>query len=345
MEKDIAVQIKWILFNGLNDKYCMKGKVMENVGIPIGTKYGCFTIIGGLNEYQEEIEKEIAMLGEKYEEEYRKAHCSRERFDKSTMRLRILSTGSGLKYQCQCKCGQIHYLSERIFLEKRHRNCGHGCGQILRKKHASYNFDYTDAVFESLEIIECIDDNVEVLEKDYNPKNGRSKNIYRVYKLYKCRCYLCGKEYELRSDAFEIKKDRYGYRAQEGYYSDTCCSCHEISSFQWRTIKILQEHGIKYRVEKSFLNLYGVGQRNLLRFDFVILDSKNDIKCLLECQGKQHYEPSVDLGGVRQYEVQLQNDELKRTYAKEHNMLLIEVPYTCDTLKKEEMFLKERGII
>lgn len=318
---------------------------MENTEIPIGTKNGCFTIIGGLSEYKEEIEKEIIMLGEEYEKELRKANRSKQSFDNSSMRFRILSTHTGLKYRCKCKCGKIHYLSEHTFLEKRHRNCGHGCGQISRIKHNSYNIDYTNTVFESLEMVECIDEKIEVLEKDYNPKNGRSKNIYRVYKLYKCRCYLCGKEYEFRSDAFEIKKDRYGYRAQEGYYSGTCCNCHEISSFQWRTIKILQEHGVKYRVEKSFPNLYGVGERNLLRFDFAILDSKNDIKCLLECQGKQHYEPSIDFGGVHQYEAQLQNDELKRTYAKEHKIPLIEMPYTCDTIEKEERFLNEQGII
>ncbi len=318
---------------------------MENKELPIGTKYGCFTIIGGLDEYKEDIEKEIATLDEKDKQEFEKAKWSYESRHKSPMYFRILSTEPGLKYKCKCKCGKIHYLCERTFLEKRHRNCGKGCGQILRTNHSSYNIDYTNTIFESLEILECIDDNVEELTHIYNSKSKRRVASHLIYKLYKCRCYLCGKEFIFKSDAFKINKDEYGCRAKEGYYSDTCCDCHTISSFQWRTIKILQEHNVKYRVEESFPELYGIGQKNLLRFDFAILDLNNNIKYLLECQGEQHYKPMVEFGGVHQYEVQLQNDELKRIYANEHKIPLIEIPYKYNTLEKEERFLKEQGII
>ena len=318
---------------------------MENKELPIGTKNGCFTIIGGLDEYKEDIEKEIAMLSEEDKQEFKKANWSHESLSNSPIRLRILSTHTGLKYRCKCKCGKIHYLSERTFFEKKHRNCGKGCGRIPKEQHSSYNIDYTNTVFESLEIIECIDDNVEILTHVYNSKSRRRVATHMIYKLYKCRCYLCGKEYKFRSDAFEINKDKYGYKAKEGHYSDTCCDCHEISSFQWRTIKILQEHNVKYRVEESFPELYGIGQRNLLRFDFAILDSNNNIKYLLECQGEQHYKPVEKFGGVDGYEALLQNDELKRTYAKKHKIPLIEIPYKYKTFEKEERFLKEQGII
>ena len=83
----------------------------------------------------------------------------------------------------------------------------------------------------------------------------------------------------------------------------------------------------------------------MLRFDFAILDSNNNIKYLLECQGEQHYKPVEKFGGVDGYEALLQNDELKRTYAKKHKIPLIEIPYKYKTFEKEERFLKEQGII
>ncbi|PEM61610.1 hypothetical protein CN613_27910, partial [Bacillus pseudomycoides] len=132
---------------------------------------------------------------------------------------------------------------------------------------------------------------------------------------------------------------------KDGYYCDAYCDCHKISSFQWRTIKILREHNVTYRAEYSFQDLYGVGRKNLLRYDFAVLGSDNSIKCLIECQGEQHYNPVDEFGGVSQHESQLKNDELKRVYAKSHNIPLIEISYTCNAYEKEIKFLKNAGII
>ena len=92
-------------------------------------------------------------------------------------------------------------------------------------------------------------------------------------------------------------------------------------------------------------DLYGVGHKKLLRYDFAVLGSDNSIKCLIECQGEQHYKPVAEFGGVSQYESQVKNDELKRIYAKSHNIPLFEIPYTCNTYEKEIEFLKTAGII
>lgn len=174
-------------------------------------------------------------------------------------------------------------------------------------------------------------------------KNGAG--TVKVFKLYKCRCYLCGKEHKFKSSDFEIKIRKYGPRAKDGYYCDAYCDCHNISSFQWRTIKILRENNVAYRVEVEFQDLYGVGQKNLLRYDFAVLYLDNSIKCLIECQGEQHYKPVDEFGGVSQYESQVENDKLKRVYAESQNIPLFEIKYTCDTYEKEIKFLKNAGII
>ena len=44
-------------------------------------------------------------------------------------------------------------------------------------------------------------------------------------------------------------------------------------------------------------------------------------------------------GGKDQYKVQLYHDKLKRDYAKEHNYILIEIPYTVNTQEKVNKYL------
>ncbi|MGH0686015.1 hypothetical protein [Bacillus mycoides] len=328
---------------------------MDSV-LPIGTKHGCFTIIGGFEVYQEEVvKKKIADLEQK-KQRFINGERINNNFESVDVYDRHIQTWkSHKKYQCQCKCGKVDYFIETALLRKKWRDCGENCelkqerkrkkiASYPRVKDKSYDIDYLYTTHESLEILECIDENFEgaITVHDKRKKEGGE---VKVFKLYKCRCYLCGKEHNVKSSDFEIKKDRHGRKASKGYYCKAYCNCHEISSFQWRTIKILRKHNVAHRVEFDFQDLYGVGQKNLLRYDFAVLDSDNSIKCLIECQGEQHYKPVAEFGGVSQYESQVKNDELKRVYAKKHNIPLFEIPYTFNTYEKEIEFLKTAGII
>ncbi|SEI12989.1 hypothetical protein SAMN05192559_11624 [Halobacillus karajensis] len=333
--------------------------------LPIGIKHGCFTIIGGFEEYQEKvIKKRIERLEQDKQKFINGGKNPNNNFESvDTFDKWIQERKSVKKYKCQCKCGRIVYLNERELFFKRWRDC-EGLGEIgeqkkcalkqerikkrlasyPRVKDESYHIDYFNTIHESLEILECINENYEGKIITHDKRKKRGGEVI-VYKLYKCRCYLCGKEYEFKSSDFEIKIDAYGSRALDGYYCNAFCDCHNISSFQWRTIKILKEHNIAYRVEIEFPDLYGVGQKKLLRYDFAILGSDNSIKCLIECQGEQHYKPVVEFGSVSQFESQVKNDELKRAYAKSHNIPLMEIPYTRNTYDKEIEFLKTAEII
>lgn len=91
---------------------------MINEELPIGTKSGCLTIIGELGNYQEEAKKELFQYDDKTRKQIlacRRVHHSQI---KTRLLLRIQSLGPGLKYKCQCKYGQIHYLS-KIFFESK----------------------------------------------------------------------------------------------------------------------------------------------------------------------------------------------------------------------------------
>ncbi|MGM7432609.1 hypothetical protein ABRZ22_25930 [Bacillus pacificus] len=331
---------------------------MESV-LPIGEKNGCFTIIDGFEAYQIEVMAERILRCEQEKQQFIKGEKSNwSNFDSvDVFDKRIQSFKDIKNYKCQCKCGTIKYLDEDTFLRKKWMDCGEKCelkkervrnrvASYPRVKDKSYDIDYLHTTHESLEVLECIDENYEGNPIIFNKgRRGKKGGEVKVYKLYRCHCYLCDKEYQFLSSDFKIKNDRYGSKAKDGYYCKALCDCHKISSFQWRTINILREHNVAYRVEVGFQDLYGVGQKNLLRYDFAILRSDNSIKCLIECQGEQHYKPVDEFGGISQHKSQVKNDELKRDYAKSHNISLIEIPYTCDTYDKEIEFLKTAGII
>ena len=175
-------------------------------------------------------------------------------------------------------------------------------------------------------------------DKEELCKAGR-KEYYVIYRTFKCRCKLCGKEYEYRYKDFEIEKS-------DGYYSLARCNCRDDSfftapsSFEWRTMKFFREYGIEYEAEVSFPDLIGAGHKYLLRYDFAVYEN-GKIKALIECQGAQHYRKSEDegFGGEPVFRLQQLNDEKKRAYAQEKGLKLIEISYKQNTYEKEKLYL------
>lgn len=343
--------------------------------LPIGTQYGCLTIIGDYTVYEKEVaEKKIAELEEEKNEFLQGKRKPNSNVDSVDFFDHWIEEYKKRKYyQCQCKCGLIQFIDEFHFLEKKRRYCtdttNHNfihqsadyptlaeCGLKSKQREKllasykrvfdeSYNIDFTHTFHESLEVLECVNDHYEKLTS-WHDKRKMGGGTYTVYKQYRCKCYLCGKEKIVDSSQFYINPPtEYGYTAYNGYYSGAYCDCHPISSFQWIVNKILKENNVPYRVEVSFPGLYGVGNRKLLRYDFSILDMNGTIKCLLECQGEQHYRPVNKFGGLVQFEVQKKNDELKRKYASEHGIILLEIPYKTKKFDDVEKFLKQNGII
>ena len=137
----------------------------------------------------------------------------------------------------------------------------------------------------------------------------------------------------------------HGAHAEDGYWSEIKCDCHHISSFQWIVNKLLVENNVSYRVEYSFSDLYGIYGKNKLAFDFAIFNEDNTIKCLIECQGEQHFEPVEKFGGETAYLNQVKNDNLKREYAQNHNYQLIEISYKNKQYKEVEEILKSYQVI
>lgn len=220
---------------------------------------------------------------------------------------------------------------------------------LPRRPAANYDVDFTGMIYESLEVLECVN---ERLESDpvfhYNQRHQKIYDDITVYKQYRCRCYLpeCRKEQLVTCDRFGIHPPTaYGPTAYGGYWSSVECGCHPISSFQWKVNKLLIENKVPYRVETSFPGLYGVQRKKLLQFDFAVYNKDGTIKCLIECQGEQHKRPVEGFGGEYQYEIQKRNDTLKRDYANSHGIPLIEISHKDKRYAKIKEILQKNGIL
>lgn len=175
---------------------------------------------------------------------------------------------------------------------------------IPRKNAINYDKDYTGLIYESLEVLECVNDKLESIPIPYYTQRHQKKYYdIIVYKEYRCRCYLCGKEKMVTCDKFGIfPPTGYGYRAYDGYWSAVSCECHKISSFQWIVNDILIKNGINYRVEVTVDGVYGIDNETLLRYDFAVY-KQGKIVAFIECQGEQHYKPVTEFGGERRFAI------------------------------------------
>jgi hypothetical protein len=80
----------------------------------------------------------------------------------------------------------------------------------------------------------------------------------------------------------------------------------------------LEEHNIKYIDEYSI-----TFQSYNMRVDFYL----PDFNTMIEYNGIQHYKPVYKFGGVTAFRNQQRRDVNLRTYCKQNNIKLIEIPY------------------
>ena len=94
---------------------------------------------------------------------------------------------------------------------------------------------------------------------------------------------------------------------------------------------ILRTVGMNFQEEYSFPDLISNNGRPL-RFDFAVFDDDDNLMFLLEYQGIQHYIAKSKFGGVSGLKKQQYNDMQKREYCRKHNIILIAIPYTDESL-------------
>lgn len=203
---------------------------------------------------------------------------------------------------------------------------------------STFKKDFTNLYWDSYFIRECIDSQHLSISR---PMFGTPQ--VTIAKKYACVCHICGKEVELLSSQFKVS-----YEDAVGYYPECVCSCHTVSSFEAKTMDILNQLGITYIREKSFEGLTGDSGRPL-RFDFALYKDCDtfqipQIDLIIELQGPHHYkkgyydefgdyitdEEEIDIprNAGNNFERQLRYDEKKKKYCLQHGINLECIKYT-----------------
>lgn len=98
-----------------------------------------------------------------------------------------------------------------------------------------------------------------------------------------------------------------------------CQHCNN-SKGENKVKEILIKHQIPFIQQKTFKNLKDI---SLLKCDFYLPKHK----CIIEFNGRQHYEIVQKFGGEKGYNENKRRDELKKHYCLKKNILLIEIHY------------------
>ena len=207
-------------------------------------------------------------------------------------------------WNCKCSCGKERNVLGDHLKNGTSKSCGCKQGQLAREKLLQ---DLTGKKFGSLIAIER-DDSKQIDNRTF----------------WKCKC-KCGNIVYVQTS-----------RLNNGNTSS--CGCRRKSYGEEQIETLLKDNHINYFKEFSFNDLYGDSRK--LRFDFAIFKD-NQLKYLIECQGRQHYY-SVDIwGGEEGLLKQQRYDEIKFKYCKEHSIPLIIINFSKSRKIDKNEVIKE----
>ena len=195
------------------------------------------------------------------------------------------------RWLCQCKCGK-----KVIVLGKNLRNGNsRSCGCLQKERTIQSNLNRANNL-----IGKRFGKLVVVKENGFFDKpNGR-----RV-RQYLCECD-CGNTTVVQHQYLE--------------FGDTSsCGCL-LSKGECEIENLLKDNNIYYEKQYSFPNLI---DKTYLRFDFAIFNKNQRLVCLIEFQGKQHYDENS-----KYYSLDLiKHDKMKKDYCNLNKIPLIIIDF------------------
>lgn len=220
-------------------------------------------------------------------------------FDEQTTLLKKQKNGKSLGswWKCQCACGNIISVQGSSLKGGRTKSCGCLQSEISRENMKKIQYkgaqtrlvDLTGQKFGKLTVI-----------KRFVQNNNQNKP------LWECICD-CGNMHIV--DGNSLKSG-----------STQSCGCIGNSRGEQIIKEILLKNNISFAQQVSFSDLK---DKNVLRFDFAILDDQQKIKKLIEFDGRQHF----DKTSAWYSENQINHDLMKTNYCKEKNIPLLRISY------------------
>lgn len=191
-------------------------------------------------------------------------------------------------WKCRCSCGTIKIIVGSSLRNESSKSCGCKRTEKSRENNGTFINEVGNR-YGKLTVISKDDD--------------LSKKRHRA--MWICLCD-CGNYKTVSSKCLRDGKTK---------------SCGCMLSIGEETI-----NSILTRNNVNFQSQYGVSINNKwYRFDFAIFKNDN-LKCLIEYHGAQHYD-AEHLHWGKSIEINQQRDGVKKQWAKENNIPLYEIPY------------------
>ena len=203
-------------------------------------------------------------------------------------------------WHCVCSCGAECDIQTSDLTSGKRKDCGHSHNAYMHKTRTR---DISGKVYGYLEVLEML------------PSVQQNK---RWRAMCKAKCLICGNIVDVQKD-YLISGDT------------NSCGCLK-SKGERIILDYLLKHNISHKTQYSFDDLK-THKNGRCYFDFCIFDDKNNVKLLIEFQGRQHYEKQEVFWNFGEYEREV-TDPLKKEYCLSHNIPLYEIKYNSDIIKE-----------
>lgn len=218
---------------------------------------------------------------------------------------------------CQCECGNTKIVDGAVLRRGDTVSCGCVQAEASANRAKSRIIDLVGRKFGILTVLG---------REESESEDGKS------FGYWKCSCD-CGNEKLVQ-----------GYHLTRGMVIS--CGCLKQSKLELYVVQYFDEKNyeasVDYNSQVRFEDLRGYGD-GMLSYDFAVYRN-GQLKFLIECQGQQHYKPVEMFGGEEQFAKQQIHDEIKRNYAKDIDVKLIEIPYTAEVYENVKKILDDELI-
>lgn len=153
----------------------------------------------------------------------------------------------------------------------------------------------------------------EIFEKEFIDSSFGEYELMSKYK--KAKEYITVKHLKC-NHVYKVKPTNWlsGYR---------CPKCRNSKGEQ-KISNILLELGINFEEQKRFMECK---DKRTLPFDFAIFNNDNELVCLIEYQGEQHFRDRETFGGKNSLKQIQKNDKIKLDFCNENNIDLMYITY------------------